>query len=72
VGWCADWWTTEYGTARPLDDPNGPATGTEKPIRGGSHMCHRSYCNRYRVAARTANAPDNSSGHAGFRCAAPA
>ncbi|WP_426368642.1 formylglycine-generating enzyme family protein [Streptomyces sp. E-08] len=70
--WCADWWTTAHDTARPPLDPRGPATGTDKVIRGGSHMCHRSYCDRYRVAARTANSPDSSSGHAGFRCVAPA
>ncbi|WP_277602158.1 formylglycine-generating enzyme family protein [Nocardioides turkmenicus] len=71
--WCADWWTIEhpviYPTACPLADPTGPATGTAKVIRGGSHMCHRSYCNRYRVAARTATTPDSTSGHTGFRCA---
>ena len=27
-------------------------------MRGGSYLCHDSYCNRYRVAARTANTPD--------------
>ncbi|MEU9321722.1 formylglycine-generating enzyme family protein [Streptomyces sp. NPDC048295] len=72
--WCADWWTTDHGAraGRPLVNPRGPATGTDKVIRGGSHMCHRSYCNRYRVAARTANSPDSSSGHAGFRCVAAA
>ncbi|WP_078508811.1 formylglycine-generating enzyme family protein [Streptomyces venezuelae] len=67
--WCADWWTTDHPTHRPLADPTGPATGTAKVIRGGSHLCHRSYCNRYRVAARTANTSDSTSGHAGFRCA---
>lgn len=41
-------------------------------MRGGSHMCHRSYCHRYRVAARTAGTPDGTSGHTGFRCAADA
>ncbi|WP_405875092.1 formylglycine-generating enzyme family protein [Streptomyces sp. NBC_00005] len=66
--WCADWWTTDHGTARPLRNPVGPATGTAKVIRGGSHMCHRSYCNRYRVAARSANTVESSSGHTGFRC----
>ncbi|MFF7454589.1 formylglycine-generating enzyme family protein [Kitasatospora sp. NPDC008115] len=70
--WCADWWTTDHPAERPLVDPAGPAAGTDKVIRGGSHMCHRSYCNRYRVAARTANTPDSSSGHSGFRCAADA
>ncbi|WP_372463799.1 formylglycine-generating enzyme family protein [Streptomyces pinistramenti] len=70
--WCADWWTTDHGSARPLINPQGPRGGSDKVIRGGSHMCHVSYCNRYRVAARTANSPDSSSGHAGFRCVAPA
>ncbi|MFG3052376.1 formylglycine-generating enzyme family protein [Kitasatospora sp. NPDC048239] len=67
--WCADWWTTEHPAQRPLPGPTGPATGSAKVIRGGSHMCHKSYCNRYRVAARSANTPDSSSGHTGFRCA---
>lgn len=39
-------------------------------MRGGSYLCHDSYCNRYRVAARTGNTPDSSSGNTGFRCAA--
>ena len=51
--WCADPWTT---------------TGTSRVIRGGSYLCHRSYCNRYRVAARTSNTPDSTTGHTGFRC----
>jgi sulfatase modifying factor 1 len=42
------------------------------PMRGGSHLCHVSYCDRYRVAARTANTPDASSGHLGFRVASDA
>lgn len=40
--------------------------------RGGSYLCHYSYCNRYRVAARTKNTPETSTGHTGFRCAADA
>ncbi|MCI3273758.1 formylglycine-generating enzyme family protein [Streptomyces cylindrosporus] len=65
--WCADWWSTDHdGPA--TTNPTGPADGTARVIRGGSHMCHRSYCNRYRVAARSANTPDSSSGHTGFRC----
>jgi formylglycine-generating enzyme required for sulfatase activity len=39
-------------------------------MRGGSFLCHASYCERYRVAARTANRGDSSSSHLGFRCAA--
>jgi len=38
-------------------------------MRGGSYLCHESYCNRYRVAARTSNDPDSSSGNQGFRIA---
>nr|WP_198653378.1 formylglycine-generating enzyme family protein [Actinocorallia populi] len=43
-----------------------------RSMRGGSFLCDDSYCNRYRVAARTANTPDSSSGNTGFRCAADA
>jgi formylglycine-generating enzyme required for sulfatase activity len=49
-------------------DPRGVVLG--KAIRGGSYLCHHSYCNRYRVAARTSNTQDSSSGNTGFRCAA--
>lgn len=39
-------------------------------LRGGSYLCHASYCRRYRTSARTANTPDTSLGHTGFRVAA--
>jgi formylglycine-generating enzyme required for sulfatase activity len=51
-------------------NPRGPAAGTVRVIRGGSYLFHRSYCHRYRVAARSATAPDSTTGHTGFRCAA--
>lgn len=35
--------------------------------KGGSYLCHASYCYRYRIAARTHNTPDSSTGHTGFR-----
>ena len=41
-----------------------------KAMRGGSYLCHRSHCNRYRVSARTSNAVDAASSHLGFRCSA--
>ncbi|GAA3791923.1 formylglycine-generating enzyme family protein [Amycolatopsis tucumanensis] len=45
--------------------------GDPRPVlRGGSYLCHASYCRRYRTSARTANTPDSSTGHAGFRVAA--
>lgn len=39
-------------------------------MRGGSYLCHASYCHRYRVSARTCNVPGATSSHQGFRCAA--
>jgi formylglycine-generating enzyme required for sulfatase activity len=73
--WCSDWWSTtwhaeEYAETRV--DPVGPRVGGARIIRGGSYLCHESYCNRYRVAARTNNTPDSTTGHMGFRCAANA
>ncbi|GAA4221866.1 formylglycine-generating enzyme required for sulfatase activity [Streptosporangium album] len=50
--WCADPWAAGQET---------------RVMRGGSYMCHDSYCNRYRVAARTRNTPDSSGGNIGFR-----
>ena len=49
--------------------PAGPANGTHRVMRGGSYLCHESYCRRYRVAARSANSIDSSTGNLGFRVA---
>lgn len=38
-------------------------------VRGGSYLCHDSYCRRYRTSARTANTSETSTGHTGFRVA---
>jgi formylglycine-generating enzyme required for sulfatase activity len=67
--WCADWFSVDFHRAGPCEDPAGPPTGTARVMRGGSHMCHESYCNRYRVAARSSNTPDSSAGNIGFRVA---
>jgi formylglycine-generating enzyme required for sulfatase activity len=37
-------------------------------IRGGSYLCHDSYCHRYRVSARSANTALSTAGNLGFRC----
>jgi formylglycine-generating enzyme len=67
--WCADWFHTSFHVDGPRHDPTGPASGEAKVIRGGSYLCHRSYCNRYRVGARSSNTPDSSTGKMGFRVA---
>jgi formylglycine-generating enzyme required for sulfatase activity len=67
--WCADWFGfPSAATASPLRDPSGPPSGQVKVMKGGSFLCHASYCNRYRVAARTSNTPDSSASNIGFRC----
>jgi sulfatase modifying factor 1 len=37
--------------------------------KGGSFMCHKSYCYRYRIAARSGTSPDSAAPHQGFRIA---
>ena len=54
--WCADRWER-------------PQPSDAYVIRGGSYLCHDSYCNRYRVAARSSNTAESSGGNLGFRCA---
>lgn len=41
----------------------------QKVSKGGSFMCHRKYCYRYRVSARRGTSADSSSQNTGFRCA---
>ena len=57
------------GVVRRLVRP-GQDARPRQVIRGGSYLCHDSYCNRYRVAARTGTPPDTATSNTGFRCAA--
>lgn len=66
--WCADWFDADFHRTGERNNPQGPPTGTTRVMKGGSFLCHKSYCNRYRVAARTSNTPDSSTSHMGFRC----
>lgn len=73
--WTADYFSPHWHTRdqqRTRVDPQGPPTGAARVMRGGSYMCHVSYCNRYRTAGRSQNTADSSTGHMGFRCAADA
>ena len=77
--WCRDAFrATEYAeraTEDPILDPVSaePSDPDDRQVRrvmrGGSYLCHDSYCNRYRVAARSSNTAESSSGNIGFRCA---
>lgn len=55
--WCAGPWTAH--------DPARAGVS-----RGGSYLCHDSYCRRYRVSGRQSLAPDSTAGNLGFRLAA--
>jgi len=70
--WCADWYDPAYYAHSPATDPRGPERGSHRVMRGGSYLCHASYCRRYRVAARSGNGLDSTTGNLGFRIAADA
>jgi formylglycine-generating enzyme required for sulfatase activity len=67
--WCADRFAPDYYARSPRHRPTGPEDGESRVMRGGSYLCHESYCNRYRVAARSSNTPDSFAANIGFRCA---
>jgi formylglycine-generating enzyme required for sulfatase activity len=76
--WCADWYRADaYAGAPALSiDPVGPdrpwdpdePLAPKRVTRGGSFLCHVSYCESYRTAARRGTATDSGASHIGFRC----
>lgn len=72
--WCSDYFSAftyrDDATAELTRDPTGAVSGELRAMRGGSYLCHDSYCNRYRNAARSSNTADSSMGNAGFRTVA--
>jgi len=81
--WCSDWYhfdaykirVAEYGSDHVFDNPKG----SDKPwdpnepyalkrmTKGGSFLCHFSYCSSYRPSARNGTAYDTGMSHVGFR-----
>ncbi|MDQ0222122.1 formylglycine-generating enzyme family protein [Streptococcus moroccensis] len=59
-----------------FQDKNGPAFYQENKAKndnymatkGGSFLCHFSYCKRYRIAARNGNSGQSTAINVGFRC----
>ncbi len=70
--WCADGFNPRYHQETALHDPRVDAATGQRAQRGGSFLCHASYCDRYRVAARASNAPMSATSHCGFRVAGDA
>lgn len=79
--WCSDLYHASYYESEAKKEvsinPAGPAVSfdPEEPIavkyvhRGGSFLCHKSYCKGYRITARMKTCADTSLNHLGFRCA---
>lgn len=81
--WCSDWYrpdtyAVQLGQTRGgvVADPTGPSRSfdpaepfTPKRVtRGGSFLCHSSYCSAYRPSGRRGTAVDTGMSHIGFRC----
>lgn len=76
--WCADWYRPDAYTllSSPAVNPQGPAVawdpreqGSIKRVtRGGSFLCHITYCESYRPGARRGTDYDTGMSHIGFRC----
>jgi len=77
--WCSDWYRPDYyrsiaketslNPAGPQDsfDPMEPGA-PKRVVRGGSFMCHPSYCKGYRVSSRMKSSTDTGLENTGFRC----
>jgi formylglycine-generating enzyme len=66
--WVADWYAADYYTVSPTSDPQGPADGTQKVVRGGDLF--DAAADNLRVFERGRVSPVQSSSERGFRCAA--
>ncbi len=66
--WCLDWYGEDYYAKSPDRDPQGPETGQEKVVRGGSFT---SDPGRLRLSYRSKLKPEERWLFTGFRCALP-
>ncbi len=63
-------WTNDTYTIKSLKKGVKARLADMKGFRlskGGSFLCHKSYCYRYRIAARSGSSPDSTTTHQGFR-----
>ena len=70
--WTNDFWSARWHIPESVETRRNPAgphkESGNRVLKGGSFMCHDSYCYRYRNSARTFNSPNTSTSHIGFRC----
>ena len=80
--WVSDWYRPDTHARQKLEpschNPQGPSSSynpghpyenQERVTKGGSFLCHPSYCESYRPSARRGTPPDTGMSHIGFRCA---
>jgi sulfatase modifying factor 1 len=77
--WTSDWYRPDAFVERAsqglCDNPKGPSTAFDpsdpyapkRVIKGGSFLCHESYCESYRPSARRGTPADSGASHIGFR-----
>jgi sulfatase modifying factor 1 len=77
--WTADLYREDVFAERAAlgvcDNPQGPTStfdpadpyAVRRVIKGGSFLCHVTYCESYRPSARRGTPPDTGSSHVGFR-----
>lgn len=77
---CSDLFDPTYFTYCEPENPKGPPVWVNRdtgargagPVhhvtKGGSYLCHESYCMRYRPAARHSQDSESPTNHTGFRC----
>lgn len=78
----SDWYHENYYKNLDLSQPIINPKGAEEPfspgnpyqkehiIKGGSFLCHASYCASFRISARMGAEPNSASDHVGFRTVA--
>ncbi|WP_298511175.1 formylglycine-generating enzyme family protein [uncultured Kordia sp.] len=80
--WTSDVYNMNYynslDTSKPILNPKGADTyynpqnpyQVEMVMKGGSYLCHDSYCASFRISARMSTSKDSGSDHLGFRTVA--
>ena len=63
--WCSDWYHPDYYSSSPKNNPQGPKSGVNGVLRGGSWSLSDEGC---RVASRFEGIPDYWGSDNGFRC----
>ena len=64
--WCDDWYSSDYYSNSPRNNPQGPSSGSDRVRRGGCWVTYAQIC---RVADRLSSSPDIGSNGSGLRLA---